>query len=197
MNTNSQSTASIEQKARNERLEKLLASCGQGNESDFEKLYSQCSAQLYGVLLRILKIDGVADEALQDTFVKIWQKADTYSPESGSPMAWLCSIARNQGLDLLRRRKLREGRERADAHTVIENTADAAKPVHEMSDDATLLMQCLDELPPDVSHCIVSAYCEGYSHEELSEQNGAPIGTVKSWIRRGLISLRKCIDERA
>lgn len=197
MNTISHPAASADKTARNERLVKLLAGCGQGNESDFEELYTQCSAQLYGLLLRILKIEGVAEEALQDTFVKIWQKADAYVPDNGSAMAWLCSIARNQGLDLLRRRGLREGRERADINGLIEATADTAKPLHEMSDDATLLMQCLDELPADVSHCIVSAYCEGYSHEELSQQNGAPIGTVKSWIRRGLISLRKCVDERA
>jgi RNA polymerase sigma-70 factor (ECF subfamily) len=173
----------------------LLASCDQGSESAFEELYLLCSAQLFGVLMRILSIEAVAEEALQDSFVKIWQKAGSFRPESGAPMAWMCSIARHQALDLLRRRSTREGHERADPLGLIEQTPDQAKPLYEMSDDASILMQCLEKLNKEVSECLVRAYCEGYSYEELAHRNGAPLGTVKSWIRRGLISLRECVDE--
>lgn len=197
MSTIIQPSAPIDHTARNERLKALLARCAKSDESAFEELYGLCSAQLFGVLLRILRIESVAEEALQESFVKIWQKSGTYVPAHGTPMAWMCSIARNQGLDLLRRRGLREGRESADLHGVIDSTADTSKPLVEMSDDATMLMRCLDKLPEDVSHCIVSAYCEGYSHEELSKQKEAPIGTIKSWIRRGLIALKECVDERS
>lgn len=173
----------------------LLASCEKGNEAAFEELYKQCSGHLFGILVRILRIEAVAEEALQDAFVKIWQKSGTYAPQAGSPMAWMCSIARHQALDLLRKRGSRENNERADISGYIDSAPDTRKPIHEMTEDATLLMQCLEKLPEEPRNCIVRAYCEGYSHEELAEQGDTPVGTVKSWIRRGLISLRKCIDD--
>ena len=181
--------------AANERLTELLAQCEQGNELAFEELYKLCSAQLYAVLLRILKNEAIADEALQDSFVKIWQKAGTYVPASGSPMTWMCSVARYQALDLLRKQRSRESHERADVNRYIDATPDLAKPLHEMTEDAKLLMQCLERLPEEARNCIVYAYCEGYTHEELAAQSDTPIGTVKSWIRRGLISLKKCVHE--
>lgn len=179
----------------NTRLTELLAQCEQGNENAFEELYGHCSAQLYGALLRILTIEAVAEEALQESFVKIWQKAGTYAADSGSPMAWMYSIARHQALDLLRKRGSRENHERPDIDGRIESTVDLTKPFHEMTADASLLMQCLEKLPEGARECIVRAYCEGYSHEELSRHRNTPIGTIKSWIRRGLLSLRKCVDE--
>ena len=175
----------------------LLAGCARRREADFEELYALCSAQLNGTLLRILKIEAIAEEALQESFVKIWMKADSYSPETGSPMTWMNSIARNQALDVLRRRGSRERNESPELVSLIDATPDAAKPWHEMSSDAEALMRCLDELPEASRDCIVRAYCEGYSHEELAAETAAPLGTVKSWIRRGLVSLRKCVDAHA
>ena len=112
-------------------------------------------------------------------------------------MTWMGSIARNQALDALRRRGSREHNESTDLVSLIEATPDAAKPLHEMSEDARELMRCLERLPEAARDCIVKAYCEGYSHDELSEARATPLGTVKSWIRRGLVSLRKCLDEEA
>ena len=175
----------------------LLEACAQRHEAAFEELYGLCSTQLYGVLLRILKIEAIAEDALQESFVKIWENAGSYSSEAGAPMAWMSSIARNQGLDVLRRRGRRERHESTDMVSLIDATPDAAKSLHEMSEDAQLLLQCLDRLPERARDCIVRAYCEGYSHEELSEASGTPLGTIKSWIRRGLISLRRCVDELA
>ena len=181
--------------AANERLTELLANCERGSELAFEELYRLCSAQLFGVLVRILRIEAVAEEALQDTFIKIWQKAGSYVPSAGSPMAWMCSIARHQALDMLRQRRSRENLERSDMTGYIDATPDLAKPLHEMTDDAKLLMQCLEKLPQEARDCIVYAYCEGYSHEELAMQSDTPVGTVKSWLRRGLISLKRCLHE--
>jgi len=181
--------------ARNQRLADLLAHCHNGSESAFEELYRLSSAQLYGVLLRILRIEAIAEEALQDSYVKIWQKAGTYSPDAGSPMAWMYSIARHQALDELRRRGSREDQENRAQPGVIESTPDRTKPLHEMGEDAQLIMLCLNRLPEQARLCIVRAYCEGFSHEELSQQVDSPTSTIKSWIRRGLISLRKCLDE--
>jgi len=183
--------------ARRERLIVLLAQCAERHEPSFEELYRLCSAQLNGVLLRILKIEAIAEEALQESFVKIWRNAGSYSSEVGAPMTWMSSIARHQALDVLRQRGSRERHESPDLVSLIDATPDAAKPFHEMSADAQLLMHCLGTLPDAASDCIVKAYCEGYSHEELSVANDAPLGTVKSWIRRGLMSLRKCVDDHS
>ena len=196
MNVDSQ-IMQTDREARNKRLAGLLAATHSGDESAFEELYGLCSKQLFGILVRILRVEAVAEEALQESFVKIWQNAGKYVPESGSPMAWLCSVARNHALDLLRRRGLREGQEQADMHEFIQAAPDISKPLDQMSDDAEMLMRCLDEVPADARHCLVGAYCEGYSHEELSQQVDTPVNTIKSWIRRGLISLRKCLDERS
>lgn len=179
----------------NDHLAGLLVQCEKGNETAFEELYRLCAGQLYGVLLRILRIEAISEEALQDSFVKIWQKAGTYIPGSGTPMAWMCSIARHHALDQLRRRSSREGNESADTHEFINSAADTAKPFHTMTEDASVLMLCLERLPEDTRFCIVRAYCEGYSYDELAEQRGRPLGTVKSWIRRGLLSLKECVDE--
>lgn len=186
-----------DKQAHDEHLAELLKQCAQGKESAFKELYGSCSSQLYSVALRILKIEGVAEEALQDTFIKIWQQADTYIPGCGPPMAWMYSIARHQALDLLRRRNSRENREHSDGNQLIAAAPDEAKSILSMSEDADLLMKCLDQLPAATRHCIVSAYCEGYSHNELSSYHDSPANTIKSWIRRGLISLRACIDEHS
>ena len=195
MDSSSPTTAGHDRRTRSERLTVLLARCGQRQEAAFEELYRLSSAQLYGVLVRILKIEAIAEEALQESFVKIWDKAGTYVPEAGAPMAWMSSIARHQALDLLRRSGSRERNESTGLVSLIDATPDVAKPLHEMSEDAQILERCLDRLPDAARDCVIRAYCEGYSHEELAEASGTPLGTVKSWIRRGLISLRKCLDE--
>lgn len=195
MSTISRPDLPIDEKDRRERLAELLEGCARRHERDLETLYSLCSAQLFGVLLRILRNEAIAEEALQESFVKIWQKADNYLPAAGSPMAWMTSIARHQALDVLRQRRSRENHESPDHSSWIDNVPDESRALDDMSSDAQLLMLCLDKLPAPARDCIVKAYCEGYSHDELSADTQVPLGTVKSWIRRGLLSLRRCVDE--
>ncbi len=183
--------------AHRERMVSLLQGCAEGREQSLAELYAACSSQLFGVLMRILKIESLAEDALQETFVKIWNKADQYSPELSAPVTWMTSIARNQALDALRRRKVREDNEAPNLVALIDATPSAGKSVSDMNEDAQQLMQCLEHLQPRARDCIVKAYCEGYSHDELSETHGTPLGTVKSWIRRGLLSLRECLNELA
>jgi len=192
-----QALSAGDKQAHNAHLAELLKQCAQGKESAFEELYSLCSSQLYSVVVRILRIEGVAEEALQDAFIKIWQQAGTYIPSSGSPMGWMYSIARHQALDLLRRRSTREKMEYGDGNELIGTAPDERKSIMDMSEDADVLMQCLEKLPDSARLCVVSAYCEGYSYDELANSHGSPPNTIKSWVRRGLIALRTCIDEHA
>lgn len=181
----------------NDRIVDLLTLCESGDETALEELYSLCSAQLYGVLIRILKIEAVAEEALQDTFINIWLHAGKFKTASGTPMVWLYSIARHRALDILRQRHSRENLETADISGLIESTPDFSKSISEMSDDAALLIDCLDALPEGPRLCITKAYCEGYSTRELCEVYEKPDGTIKSWLRRGLASLKECLDEHS
>ena len=178
----------------NERIAVLLDQCESGSESALEELYKLSSAQLYGALIRILRIEAVAEEALQDTFINIWQNAGKFKPDSGTPMGWLYSIARHRALDILRQRRSRENLESADTSGLIEATPDLSKPAHEMSEDAALLIECLETLPEGPKYCITKAYCEGYSNQELAQLCDKPGNTIKSWLRRGLLSLKECLD---
>lgn len=176
-------------------LEQLLSLCGEGKQAAFAELYQRTSAHLYAVLLRILKIESIAEDALQETYVKIWNNSHTYQKELGAPITWMNSVARYHALDLLRRRQTREDLE---SEYVPDYPAHEVMAPHLLDDQLAsreILTVCLDRLEDNAKSCIVKAYCEGYSQQELSRDKDAPLGTVKSWIRRGLLALKECIDE--
>lgn len=181
--------------ASSNELEQLLALSSEGDQSAFSELYLRTSAHLYAVLRRILKVESIAEEALQETYVKIWNNAHTYKQELGAPITWMNSVARYHALDLLRRRQTREDLE---SEYVPDHPGHEFVTQHLLDDQLAsreVLTVCLDRLDDSAKSCIVQAYCEGYSQEELSQQKKAPLGTVKSWIRRGLLALKECIDE--
>lgn len=170
----------------------LLAAIALGDRSAFARLYELAAPHLFGALLRILKEEGLAEEALQDVFVKIWQRAGDYRPDRASANTWLFAIARHRAFDLLRRRREAP----ADPDRVPEPVDPTPGP---FDVTATLaagasLRECLEQLQPGPRTCLLLAYCEGYTHDELSRRVGSPIGTVKSWIRRGLDALKRCLE---
>lgn len=175
-----------------------LAATSRGDRRAFSRLYKATSPYLYALLLRMLKHRGLADESLQEVYIRVWQKAESYDPERGAPMTWLLSIARYRALDLIRQRS---GPETA-ADGPMESVAlyELAGSLHDPESDAgTLeslqnLQNCLEALSEEQRKSILMAYYEGYSHSELAEFLGAPLGTVKSWVRRGLQRLRQCLE---
>ncbi len=172
-------------------LEALLAAVAEGDRAAFATLYARTSAKLYGTILRILPEGGLADDALQDVYARIWYVAGGYDAERGRPITWLAAIARNRALDLLRRER-GGGRGRivdVDAETL------AAIPDAQADPGATAaLARCLDALDPQHRECILLAYLHGASRDELGERFGRPSGTIKSWISRGLLALRGCLS---
>ncbi len=177
-----------------QRLEGLIGACAIGSENAFEQLYKLTSSQLFGTLKRILKADALAEEALQDTYVKIWNHAERYESEKSAPRTWLVSIARNHAIDLLRKRRSREDVELNLDSASMDAMPDYEQPIDQQHESSQLLDLCLQQLSEPARECVVRAYCEGFSQEELSERLQRPIGTVKSWIRRSLISLKECLD---
>lgn len=177
------------------QLAELLALVAVKDQIALQQLYRLTSAHLYGVLLRILKNGPTAEDALQDTFIKIWNKAASYRESSGLPLTWMTSIARYHALDMLRAEK--SARQR-DARYALDDSeyssAAIISPEHEAM-NSQLMTDCLQRLEPNAREMVINAYCGGYTQEELSQRSNTPLGTVKSWIRRSLKSLKECIDE--
>lgn len=179
----------------NPTLEHLVARSAMGDRLAFADLYQATSAKLFAVLLRILKNEELAEDALQDVFIKVWHKAKEYHAGKGAVMTWLLSIARYRAIDMLRRAKSAVQTDSAD--DVLENSAADQPDLVELTGravDNDRLNTCLDELESPRRACLVLAYCEGYTHDELSRRLGSPVGTIKSWIRRGLQALKACLD---
>jgi RNA polymerase sigma-70 factor (ECF subfamily) len=178
-----------------EQLLRLLGRCAAADSSALQRLYELVSPILFASLTRILRRRALAEEALQDVFVSIWQRAGQFSATRGRPMAWMMSIARYRAIDLLRHERhvpalvpdLPE-RLAAQPETESEEHSPAWLP------PSGLLEHCLGLLTERQKHCLELAFVRGNSHEDISRLTGSPLGTVKSWIRRGLQSLRQCLE---
>ncbi len=171
-----------------------LARCVQGDSGAFSELYRACAPNLFALALRILPRREWAEEALQEGFSKIWRHAGDYNPSKGAPLTWMGSIVRNASIDRLRRAK----RETLfDPETAAQTLADEG-PGPEVkamqSLEASSLKRCLGELSPEQRESVSLAYWRGLSHQELAKTLRKPLGTVKTWVRRGLDQLRKCLE---
>lgn len=178
-------------------LARLLAETAAGDVRAFRQLYDASSAHLFGVLLRILERRDWAEEALQDCYLRVWQKAETYAPDKGAPLTWLQTIARYRALDLLRARRPEVGMpDEEDAPPLTFADGDAVDPEARAVEREGLgqLAGCMDALAPEQRRSVLLAYYEGYTHAELARVLKAPLGTVKSWVRRGLLLLRECLE---
>jgi RNA polymerase sigma-70 factor (ECF subfamily) len=166
----------------------LLVSVAVGDRRAFARLYEASAGRLYGVALRLLRRRDLADEALQDAYLSIWRNAGRYDPAKGSPFGWMAAIVRYRALDLLRR-----DRETALDEDALERQPAPAAP--SLTAEARALEACLRTLDEKSRRCIQMAFLDGYTHEELARRLDAPVGTVKSWIRRGLMQLKACLDQ--
>lgn len=176
-----------------ESLERLMGRVAQGDRQAFRQLYQATSAKLYGVILRVLARRALADECLQEVYVRAWHAAPGYVPEKGTVMTWLITIARNRALDLKRRERpatsLDDTPEVADLR---DETLDALT-LAEQAGDARRLKACIEQLEAEPRRCLVLAFWQGLTHEELASRLGRPLGTIKSWVRRSLMRLKDCL----
>jgi RNA polymerase sigma-70 factor (ECF subfamily) len=176
-----------------QQLQTLLEGCAAADAGALERLYELTSPLLFACLTRILRRRALAEEALQDVFVSIWQRAGQFQSSRGRPMAWMMSIARYRAIDLLRHER--------SAPVLVPDLPERAESVDESKEDSAawmpatgLLERCLTLLTDRQRSCLELAYVGGNSHEDISRLTGNPLGTVKSWIRRGLQSLRQCLE---
>lgn len=182
-----------------EELADLLARCALNDHRAFERLYQHSSAQLFGLVMRIVRDEQLARDVLQDGFVRIWDRAGDFRPDVASPSTWMGSIMRNRAIDVLRRRRaspvvadlLPE-----EMHWLEDPTAVPQHESVQQDQNTKALRECLRDLNENQRQVIALAYFRGMTHEELADHVGAPLGTVKSWVRRGLLQLRACLSEK-
>jgi RNA polymerase sigma-70 factor (ECF subfamily) len=179
---------------RNEQLQALLAASAINDRRAFAQLYEMSSRKLYGVVLRILDREEWAQDCLQESYVKIWNSADSYRPHLAAPMTWMTSIVRNTALDLLRKR--RKEVLQSEPEKLLEDGSDEAIPLEKLqnTEEGKRLSDCLEQLKSQQRQIIALAYLKGLTHDELAAQTGTPLGTIKTWIRRGLQQLRVCME---
>ncbi len=180
------------------RLAALLAKVALGDQAAFADLYRQTSSHLYGVAVRILREGSTAEEVLQESFVSVWHHAGSYEAAKSQPLTWLSSIVRNRCLDQLRRRELDTVTMTSDDDDGKEFDLPSGEPTPvEMllaGAEAQSVRDCVDALDAGPKQAIALAFYQGLSHAELADHMRQPLGTVKSWVRRGLERLKNCLD---
>ncbi|MET3105291.1 RNA polymerase sigma factor (sigma-70 family) [Oxalobacteraceae bacterium GrIS 2.11] len=186
-----------------QQLKTWLTSVAQKDTQAFRSLYDAAAPKLFGFLLRILVKRELAEEALQESFVNIWNNASNYQPHLAAPMTWMTTIVRNKAFDILRKIddvvEIDTEHFDKDVMNALESTAHTPSETLQLSQDAEALSRCFTQLEGMQKQAIVMAYYHDASHSEIAGQLQLPIGTVKTWIRRGLDKLRLCLNtaERA
>jgi len=177
------------------RLAELLAQCALRNQRAFAELYGLTSAKLFGVALRILRRRDWAEEVLQECYVSVWNHAGDYAVQRSAPLTWMTSIVRNRSLDWLRRPQHEATGEEYDI-AVEAWQDDSAGPLERLaaSSEAAALARCLGQLDGKQRQSIMLAFYHGLSHSEVAGHMKQPLGTVKTWVRRGLERLKVCLQ---
>ena len=174
-------------------LTALMTRVAQGDRRAFATLYAATSSKMFGVLVRILGRGPAAEDALQEVFVKVWERGGDFDGAKGSVIGWMATIARNRALDDIRRAKT------SGAVAFSEDFEPVAETEHpldgrERGEALARLMKCLDGLDDEKREIILLAYYRGVTREALAGRFGRPVPTIKTWLHRGLAQLRECLS---
>ena len=178
------------------RLVRALIETGEEDRAAFAQVYRLTSAKLFGICLRICGNRQAAEDVMQDVYVTIWKRAAGYDPGRSSPITWLGTIARNRAIDWRRANPLRvtEPVERAEE---VGDPSLSASEAMLLDEEARQLRLCLEELDAKQRGAIRDAFFDGHTYAELAQRAEVPLGTMKTWIRRGLLRLRDCLHAHA
>jgi RNA polymerase sigma factor (sigma-70 family) len=197
MTTQRERPAAATSPALNEAREALRAAMlrlADGDKAALEEIYRATRVKLFGICLRILGDRKEAEDALQDVYINLWQKADRYDPARASPIAWLAAFARNRAIDRLRTGKVRGGAVPVEEAAPLADEAPLADVLLVDRERTAQIHNCLGALDERTRTHIRAAFFEGQTYAQLAEAADVPLGTMKSWIRRGLIRLRACLE---
>jgi len=178
-------------------LPELLARIALRDRAAFERLYRATSGHLFAVSLRMLRNESRADEVLQEAYVNVWHNAASYNAGAGTPMTWLINIVRNKSIDLLRSRRTEAETTGELDDAALEVAADAAGDPQQLLGESLVKARidgCMQGLPAVQRQALALAYYRGMVHTDIAQALGAPLGTAKGWVRRGLEQLRTCLE---
>lgn len=177
-------------------LSLLLQLVASQDRRAFASLYAASSSKLYGIILRILKRRDVAEDILQDVYVRIWERAMDFDSRKAPAIAWMIAIARNRALD--ERRRAAVGLDALDADAEVANVVSEDEDplaAAERSDNLRRLAECLNKLDKNRRDIVLLAYRDGYSRQELSQRLARPVGTIKTWLHHSLVQLKTCLGQ--
>jgi RNA polymerase sigma-70 factor, ECF subfamily len=174
--------------------EELIAQVALGDRSAFEALYRATANRLFGICLRVLGDRAEAEEVLQEVFTAVWRKAAQYDARQSSAMSWLGITARNRAIDRLRERPARAALGTLEMAATIADPGPSPEQEAQASSERARLTRCLEQLEPRRRSLIQEAFFGGFTYEELARRTQAPLGSIKSWVRRGLVQLRACLE---
>jgi len=171
----------------------LLAAVAKADRAAFERLYAATRAKLYGVVLRILRRHDLADEVMQETYLKIWSSAGQFDPALSSPITWMVAIARNRAIDLVRKKT--EVSIEEESAVLEAAAADTPDPLakRETAEELRRLLACMGRLDEERRRLVLFAYYGGWSREQLATKFEKPVNTIKTWLRRALMEIRECL----
>lgn len=187
------SPASSNPEAR-EALRAAMARLAAGDSAALEEIYQATRVKLFGICFRILGDRKEAEDALQDVYVNLWQRADRYDPERASPISWLATFARNRAIDRLRTGKVRGGAVSVEEAAPLPDESPLADALLIDAEQSAQIHTCIQSLDDKSQTYIRAAFFDGNTYAQLAEQADVPLGTMKSWIRRGLMRLRACLE---
>jgi RNA polymerase sigma-70 factor (ECF subfamily) len=189
---------------RSVELSQLLARVGIGDRAAFATLYERSSAHLLGVVMRIQRDRALAEDILQEVYVNVWRAAQSFDAAQSQPLTWLTSVARNRAIDSLRRAQAQpqlktnvitiNDDEETDVYDTVADDAPGPLDLLSRASDARALSACMEGLSAQQRQSVALAFFDGLSHAEVAESMRQPLGTVKSWVRRALQSLKNCLD---
>ncbi|MFN7003026.1 MAG: sigma-70 family RNA polymerase sigma factor [Roseinatronobacter sp.] len=178
-----------------DEISQALLRVARKDRAALRQLYALCAPKLTGILMRMLRDRTEVEDALQDVFIRVWDRAPAYDPEKGTGLNWLCAVARNHALD-----RLRAQRSRRQAQTVpVEDAVDLVSPGQGPEGQLLLraemenVVRCFGELPQDRAEAVKGAYLMGLSYQDLAERHEVPLNTMRTWLRRALITLKECL----
>ena len=189
---------------RSVELSQLLARAGLGDRAAFATLYERTSAHLLGVVMRIQRDRTLAEDILQEVYVNVWRAAQSFDAAQSQPLTWLTSVARNRAIDSLRRAQSQpqlktnvqttNDDEETDVYDTVADDAPGPLDLLSRASDARALASCMQGLSAQQRQSVALAFFDGLSHAEVADAMRQPLGTVKSWVRRALMSLKSCLE---
>jgi RNA polymerase sigma factor (sigma-70 family) len=184
----------MDAEARRRQLSAAIRRVAGGDRAALRLVYDATAAKLFGVCLRILNDRSEAEDVLQEVYLNVWGKAASFDEARASPITWLVAIARNRAIDRARSGGVARLSAPIEAADAIPDPTPLAAETLEAAQENSRLYSCLDELELRQSTAIRAAFIDGLTYEELAERQNVPLGTMKSWIRRGLAKLRACLE---